>query len=202
MRDEHLDTIPATESDEFIKFSIENLIPNPSIEEDDYDSKRDMFIFEELLSTDSLSLSENESFHFDIPSFLRPSAKSPDDDSEILIVKVLDDISKLSSSKLTRDQTSNPASSTNTTPKGRTRRSSKQKVENSNFEEHLPPVATMTNNRTMAEMLRAPTEGCAEAIVVHPILAEQFELKYSLINMMTSEQFFRLEKDNPHDNNR
>nr|GEU41683.1 hypothetical protein [Tanacetum cinerariifolium] len=57
----------------------------------------------------------------------------------------------------------------------------------------------MTDNRTMAEMLRAPTEGCAEAIVVPSILAEQFELKHSLINMMTSEQFFGLEKDNPHD---
>nr|GEV50047.1 hypothetical protein [Tanacetum cinerariifolium] len=32
-----------------------------------------------------------------------------------------------------------------------------------------------------------------------PILAEQFELKHSLINMMTSDQFFGLEKDNPHD---
>nr|GEX84161.1 hypothetical protein [Tanacetum cinerariifolium] len=30
-------------------------------------------------------------------------------------------------------------------------------------------------------------------------LAEQFELKHSLINMMTSEQFFGLEKENPHD---
>nr|GEU33296.1 reverse transcriptase domain-containing protein [Tanacetum cinerariifolium] len=57
----------------------------------------------------------------------------------------------------------------------------------------------MIDNCTMAEMLRAPTEGCAEAIVVPPILAEQFELKHSLINMMTSEQFFGLEKDNPHD---
>nr|GFA23484.1 hypothetical protein [Tanacetum cinerariifolium] len=57
----------------------------------------------------------------------------------------------------------------------------------------------MTDNRTMAEMLRAPTEGCAEAIVVPPILPEQFELNHSLINMMTSEQFFGLEKDNPHD---
>nr|GEU61655.1 reverse transcriptase domain-containing protein [Tanacetum cinerariifolium] len=104
-----------------------------------------------------------------------------------------------SSSKLSRDQTSNPTSSTNTTPKGRTHRSSKQKVENSNFEEHLPPVATMVDNRTMSEMLRASTEGCAEAIVVPPILAEQFELKHGLINMMTSEQFFRLENDNPHD---
>nr|GEY03978.1 hypothetical protein [Tanacetum cinerariifolium] len=104
-----------------------------------------------------------------------------------------------SSSKLSRDQTSNSTSSTNPTPKGRIRRSSKQQVENSNFEEQLTPVATMTDNRTMAEMLRAPTEGCAEAIVVPLILAEQFELKHSLINMMTSRQFFGLEKDNPHD---
>nr|GEW63170.1 reverse transcriptase domain-containing protein [Tanacetum cinerariifolium] len=104
-----------------------------------------------------------------------------------------------SSLKLSRDQTSNPTSSTNTTPKGHTRRSSKQKVKNSNFEEHLPPIVTMADTRTMAEMLRAPIEGNAEAIVVPPILAEQFELKHSLINMMTLEQFFELEKDNPHD---
>nr|GEZ67493.1 hypothetical protein [Tanacetum cinerariifolium] len=57
----------------------------------------------------------------------------------------------------------------------------------------------MADQRTMAEFLRAPTEGYAEAIVVPPILAEQFELKHSLINMMTSDQFFGLEKDNPHD---
>nr|GEY51004.1 reverse transcriptase domain-containing protein [Tanacetum cinerariifolium] len=67
----------------------------------------------------------------------------------------------------------------NLTPKGRIRRNSKQKLENSHFEEHLTPVATMTDNRTMAEMLRAPTEGCVEAIVVPPILAEQFELKHN-----------------------
>nr|GEU57496.1 hypothetical protein [Tanacetum cinerariifolium] len=30
MRDEHLDTIPKKESDEFIKYSVENLVPNPS----------------------------------------------------------------------------------------------------------------------------------------------------------------------------
>nr|GFB39464.1 hypothetical protein [Tanacetum cinerariifolium] len=86
-----------------------------------------------------------------------------------------------SSSRLTRDQRS------------------KQKVENSNLEEHLPPVVTMADNRTMAELLRAPTEGYAEAIVVPLILAEQFEFKHSLINMMTSDQFFGLEKDNLHD---
>nr|GFC55525.1 reverse transcriptase domain-containing protein [Tanacetum cinerariifolium] len=47
----------------------------------------------------------------------------------------------------------------------------------------------MTDIRTLAEMLCAPTEGYAEAIIVPLILAEQFELKHSLINMMTSEQF-------------
>nr|GEW83122.1 hypothetical protein [Tanacetum cinerariifolium] len=57
----------------------------------------------------------------------------------------------------------------------------------------------MTDHRTMAEMLRAPTEGCAEAITVPLILAERFELKHSLINMMTSKQFSGLEKDNPYD---
>nr|GEY39678.1 reverse transcriptase domain-containing protein [Tanacetum cinerariifolium] len=48
-------------------------------------------------------------------------------------------------------------------------------------------------------LLRAPTEGYAEAIVVPSILDEQFELKHNLINMMTSDQSFGLEKDNPHD---
>nr|GEU97297.1 hypothetical protein [Tanacetum cinerariifolium] len=57
----------------------------------------------------------------------------------------------------------------------------------------------MADQRTMAELLRAPTEGYAEAIVVPSILAEQFELKHSLINMMTTDQFFGLEKDSPHD---
>nr|GEU64647.1 putative reverse transcriptase domain-containing protein [Tanacetum cinerariifolium] len=69
-----------------------------------------------------------------------------------------------SSSKLARDQTFNSTSSMNHTPKGRIRRSSKQKVENLNFEEHLTPVAMMTDNRTMAEMLRAPTEGTIRMI--------------------------------------
>nr|GEW43992.1 hypothetical protein [Tanacetum cinerariifolium] len=58
---------------------------------------------------------------------------------------------------------------------------------------------TMTDQRTMEELLRAPTEGYAKAIVVPLILAEQFKLKHSLINMMTTDQFFGLKKDNPHD---
>nr|GEW01204.1 hypothetical protein [Tanacetum cinerariifolium] len=67
---------------------------SPGIEEYDYDSKRDMLIFEELQSNDSLSLPQNESFHFDIPSFPRPPAKPLDDDLGILTVKMVGDISE------------------------------------------------------------------------------------------------------------
>nr|GEX48377.1 hypothetical protein [Tanacetum cinerariifolium] len=66
-----------------------------SIEENDYNSKRDILILEELLSNDSLSLPENESFYFDIPSSPHPLAKPLDDDSRILTVKMVDDISEL-----------------------------------------------------------------------------------------------------------
>nr|GEW01007.1 hypothetical protein [Tanacetum cinerariifolium] len=66
----------------------------PGIEEDDYDSERDILILKELLSNDSLSLPENESFHFDVPSSSRPPAKPPDGNSGILNVKVMSDISK------------------------------------------------------------------------------------------------------------
>ncbi|GKA55206.1 reverse transcriptase domain-containing protein [Tanacetum coccineum] len=99
-----------------------------------------------------------------------------------------------SSSNLVGNSSSNP---TTTNPKRRNRRRSNQRVEPFALEES--PVVTMVDQRTMAELLRAPTEGYAEAIVVPLILAEHFELKHSLINMMTSDQFFGLEKDNPHD---
>nr|GFB23497.1 hypothetical protein [Tanacetum cinerariifolium] len=44
------------------------------------------------------------------------------------------------------------------------------------------PVDTMADQCTMAKLLRAPTEGYAEAIVVPSILAEQFELKQHSLN--------------------
>ncbi|GJT70960.1 reverse transcriptase domain-containing protein [Tanacetum coccineum] len=68
-----------------------------------------------------------------------------------------------------------------TTPKRRNRRRSKQRVEPFSLVETL--VDTMTDQRTMAELLRAPTEGYVEAIIVPPIPAEHFELKHSLINL-------------------
>nr|GEU44911.1 hypothetical protein [Tanacetum cinerariifolium] len=96
-----------------------------------------------------------------------------------------------SSSNLHVVSHSNPSTSN---PKRRNRKRSKQP-----FILEESPVDMMADQCTMVELLRAPTEGYAEAIVVPPILAEQLELKYSLINMMTSDQFFGLEMDNPHD---
>nr|GEX20622.1 reverse transcriptase domain-containing protein [Tanacetum cinerariifolium] len=67
---------------------------SPGIEEDDYDSERDILILKELLSNDFLLLHEKESFHFDIPSFSHPPAKPPDGNTRILNVKMIGDISK------------------------------------------------------------------------------------------------------------
>nr|GEU94928.1 reverse transcriptase domain-containing protein [Tanacetum cinerariifolium] len=96
-----------------------------------------------------------------------------------------------SSSNLPVESPPNPSASN---PKRRNHRRSKQP-----FILKESPVDTMADQRTMAELLRVPTEGYAGAILVPPILAEQFELKHSLINMMTSDQFFGLEKENPND---
>nr|GEX73523.1 hypothetical protein [Tanacetum cinerariifolium] len=73
--------IPVEDSDPRMKeidlsFSPDDPMP-PSIEEDDHDSERDIPIVEELLDNYSLSLPENESYHFDIPSSSRPPAKPP-----------------------------------------------------------------------------------------------------------------------------
>nr|GEX95507.1 hypothetical protein [Tanacetum cinerariifolium] len=61
-----------------LSFNQDDPMP-PGIEEDDDDSKRDILILEELIENYSLSLTENDSFRFDIPSFSRPPGKPPDD---------------------------------------------------------------------------------------------------------------------------
>ncbi|GKA89523.1 reverse transcriptase domain-containing protein [Tanacetum coccineum] len=96
-----------------------------------------------------------------------------------------------SSSNLVGESSPNPTTSN---PRRRNRKRSKQP-----FSLEESPVVTMADQCTIVEFLRAPIEGYAEEIVVPPILAEHFELKHSLINMMTLDQFFGLKKDNPHD---
>nr|GFA82931.1 hypothetical protein [Tanacetum cinerariifolium] len=64
----------------------------PGIEDDDYDSERDILILKDLPSNDTLLIPEKESFHFDIPSFSRPPAKPPDVNTGILNIKMMGDI--------------------------------------------------------------------------------------------------------------
>nr|GEY57604.1 hypothetical protein [Tanacetum cinerariifolium] len=97
--------IPVKDNDSLMEEIDLSLTPDdsmpPGIENDDYDSKRDILILEELLSNDSLSLPENKSFHFDVPSSPRPPTKPPDDDENyfddepvtgVLTTKVVGDI--------------------------------------------------------------------------------------------------------------
>nr|GEW27844.1 hypothetical protein [Tanacetum cinerariifolium] len=100
---EEISPIPVENSDSLVEEIDLTLTPDdsmpPSIENDDYDSERDILILEGLLSNNSLSLPENESFHFDITSSPRPPAKPLDDDeikpnSGILTVKMVGDISE------------------------------------------------------------------------------------------------------------
>ncbi|GJS25356.1 hypothetical protein Tco_0453988 [Tanacetum coccineum] len=48
-----------------------------------------------------------------------------------------------------------------------------------------PPVVTMADNRTMAQLLQAPTEGYEDAIVVPAITADNFELKHGVLERET-----------------
>nr|GEU45188.1 hypothetical protein [Tanacetum cinerariifolium] len=97
----------------------------------------------------------------------------------------------------TRSSSNLPVISSNTSTSNPRRRNRKRSKQPFILEES--PVDTMADQRTTAKLLRAPTEGYAEAIVVPSILVEKFKLKHSLINMMTTGQFFGLEKDNPRD---
>ncbi|GJY83765.1 reverse transcriptase domain-containing protein [Tanacetum coccineum] len=83
-----------------------------------------------------------------------------------------------------------------TIPKHHNRRRSKQRVELFSLEE--TPVDTMADQLTMAELLQATTEGYRDAIVILAILAENFELKHGLLNLVTSKQFYGFEKEDPH----
>ncbi|GKA31473.1 reverse transcriptase domain-containing protein, partial [Tanacetum coccineum] len=58
-------------------------------------------------------------------------------------------------------------------------------------------VAPMAE-RTMEELLRAPTEGYGEAIVLPKINADHFEIKTNLLQLVQANPFYGRENDNPH----
>nr|GEZ91196.1 reverse transcriptase domain-containing protein [Tanacetum cinerariifolium] len=53
-------------------------------------------------------------------------------------------------------------------------------------------------DRTMEELLQAPSEGYGEAIVIPEILAENFEIKTNLLQLVQANKFHGRENDNPH----
>ncbi|GJT45685.1 reverse transcriptase domain-containing protein [Tanacetum coccineum] len=58
-------------------------------------------------------------------------------------------------------------------------------------------VAPMAE-RTMEELLRAPTEGYGEAIVLPEINADHFEIKTNLLQLVQASPFHGFERENPH----
>nr|GEX89434.1 hypothetical protein [Tanacetum cinerariifolium] len=89
--------IPNEDSDSHMEeidlsFTPDDLMP-PGIEDDDYDSGRDIPILEKLLDNYSLSLPASESYHFDIPSPYRPPVKPPDGMTGTLNIKMLGGVS-------------------------------------------------------------------------------------------------------------
>ncbi|GJU18728.1 hypothetical protein Tco_1146694 [Tanacetum coccineum] len=59
MGDEHLSTIPETESDELIKSSVEILVPIPSLEEVNDDHEEKEFDLEDILQIQDVILRRN-----------------------------------------------------------------------------------------------------------------------------------------------
>nr|GEX18660.1 reverse transcriptase domain-containing protein [Tanacetum cinerariifolium] len=103
-----------------------------------------------------------------------------------------------SSSRLARNQSLNPSASTNPNPKGRNHRRPKQRIENLELDDLSEPIDTMADQRTMAQLLQAPTEGYEDAIVIPAITVENFELKHGLLTLVQNKQFFGHDKEDPH----
>ncbi|GJW22916.1 reverse transcriptase domain-containing protein [Tanacetum coccineum] len=63
-----------------------------------------------------------------------------------------------------------------------------------------PEIQTIVEmaERTMEELLRAPTEGYGEAIVLPEINADHFEIKTNLLQLVQANLFYRRESENPH----
>ncbi|GKE40978.1 reverse transcriptase domain-containing protein, partial [Tanacetum coccineum] len=61
-----------------------------------------------------------------------------------------------------------------------------------------PPQGPIPDLCSMEELLRAPTDGVGDAIVVPPVLANHLELKIGLLNLVTAISFHGFENDDPY----
>ncbi|GJS92685.1 retrovirus-related pol polyprotein from transposon TNT 1-94 [Tanacetum coccineum] len=65
-------------------------------------------------------------------------------------------------------------------------------------EPELRTIVTPMAKRTMKELLRAPTEGYGEAIILLEINADHFEIKTNLLQLVQANPFHGYERENPH----
>nr|GEY40082.1 reverse transcriptase domain-containing protein [Tanacetum cinerariifolium] len=88
-----------------------------------------------------------------------------------------------------------PFNSTATIP----RRSNRRRIPNIVEPEirTIEEIVLMADH-TMEELLQAPTEGYGEAIVILNILAENFEIKTNLLQLVQANKLHGFERDNPH----
>nr|GEZ54967.1 reverse transcriptase domain-containing protein [Tanacetum cinerariifolium] len=56
----------------------------------------------------------------------------------------------------------------------------------------------MADNRTMEELLQAPTKGYREAIVILEINADHFEIKTNLLQLVQVNPYHGFDRENPH----
>ncbi|GJY40294.1 hypothetical protein Tco_0427564 [Tanacetum coccineum] len=52
----------------------------------------------------------------------------------------------------------------------------------------------MADNRTIAQLLEAPTEGYEDAIVIPEITTNNFEIEHGLLNLVQNKQFLEMLK--------
>nr|GEX50006.1 hypothetical protein [Tanacetum cinerariifolium] len=90
MGDEHLNTIPATESDEFIKSCVENLVPNPSESEgeNECDVPAGFTTFSNVLFNAEYDFDSGDDQSFFDEDFLKKIYSIPLFDEEIIPVKI------------------------------------------------------------------------------------------------------------------
>nr|GEZ38120.1 reverse transcriptase domain-containing protein [Tanacetum cinerariifolium] len=86
-----------------------------------------------------------------------------------------------------------PNNSSVTIPRHRNKRRTPNVVE-----PELRIIVEMADNRTMEELLQAPTEGYGEAIVIPEINAHNFKIKTNLLQLVQVNPYRGLEREIPH----
>nr|GEX58275.1 reverse transcriptase domain-containing protein [Tanacetum cinerariifolium] len=77
------------------------------------------------------------------------------------------------------------------------RRRNKRRTPNI-VEPELRTIIEMADNRTIEELLQAPTERYGEAIVIPKINAGHFKIKTNLLQLVQANPYHGFERENPH----